>query len=268
MKKCLKVSFAIIMVVLVIALSCVSAFAASDLTINKNAKASKGDTVTYTLKLGECSDKLEGIQMYVFYDKDYLEIDAESLSLPELRGAVSNANFGDGIAFNWTSVTDLVSFADTKTLMTVDFKVKKTGKTDITYFITEMYGDDMTYFKDYTLTNDISVNNDIVVNSETPILSEDSALNNKYQGSFTNYADGKGERNGSGENHVAVTGVTTLPQVTASAQVLDVTKDTQTPITTIITILGVILVVVAIVIVIILRNHYSKKTDETEEKTE
>ncbi len=264
MKKGLKISLAIIIASLMVLLSCISVFAESDLTVNKKVKASKGDTVTYTLKLGDCSDKLEGIQMYVFYDKDYLEIDSQSLIFPELSGAVSNSNFSDGIAFNWTSVTDLVSFKETKTLMTVDFKVKKAGKVNITYFVTEMYGNDMTYFKDYTFTNDISVNGKNIVKGEPPILSEDSELNNKYQGSLVNYADGKGEKNGSGKNHIAVTGVTTLPSKSASDSVTDVTKDEQTPVATIVMILGIILVIVAIIIVVILRNHFVKKADDTE----
>ncbi len=264
MKKGLKISFAIIIASLMVLLSCISVFAASDLTINKKVKASKGDTVTYTLKLGDCSDKLEGIQMYVFYDKDYLEIDSKSLSFPQLSGAVSNSNFSDGIAFNWTSVTDLVSFKETKTLMTVDFKVKKAGKVNITYFVTEMYGNDMTYFKDYTFTNDIDVNNHNAVKGETPILSGDSELNNKYQGSFVNYADGKGEKNGSGKNHIAVTGVTTLPSKSASDNVTDVTKGEQAPVATIVMILGIILVIVAIIIVVILRNHFMKKDNDAE----
>lgn len=262
MKKAFKICFAVLMTALIIAVSCAQAFAASEkLTVNGKAKAKAGDTLTYTLKLGDCTDMLEGIQMYVFYDKDCLEVDADSLKFPSLNGAVFNANYSDGIAFNWTSVTDLVSFKKTKELMTVDFKVKKAGDTNITYFVTEMYGKDMTYFKTFTLTNDISVNGKKVVKDEVPVLSTDSAMNNKYQGTFINYSDGKGT-NGKGSGHQMVTGVTTSPVNQNANAATEVTKGEQAPVTTIIVVIGVVLAILAIIVLVILRRHFSKETED------
>ena len=268
MKKGLKIAFAVLMTALITALSVSSVFAAKDTTeINGKVKAKSGDTVTYTLKLGDCTEKLEGIQMYVFYDKDYLSVDADSLKIPNLKGAVKNANYKDGIAFNWTSVTDLVDFSKTKTLMTVDFKVERSGKTDINYFITEMYGKDITYLKNFTLTYDLAVNGKTVVKDEVPPLSKDEELNSKYQGTFTNYSDGKGEKNGKGKTHVSVTGDHEKSTIADPSDATSVTKDgNQTnSIGTILMILGIIVAIIAIVILVILRNHFSKKPDKKEE---
>lgn len=270
MKKGLKIFLAVLMTAAVIAVSSVSAFAAQETLINDKVKAKNGDTVTYTLKLGDCKEKLEGIQMYVFFDKKFLKVQPSSVVFPSLDGVVKNIAYKDGIAFNWTSATSPVDFSKTKTLMTVDFKVQSPGKTDITYFITEMYsgGQDMPNLKSYTLTSDISLNGKKVIKNKPPKLSTDSSLNNQYQGSFINYSDGKGEENGKGDNHIQVTGVTTTPVLRAASEPVDVTKGGGTPISTILVILGIVAAVIAIVIVVILRSHFSKKQDDTADKTE
>lgn len=269
MKKGLKISFAVLMTALIIALSSLSAFAADEVTvINGKAKAHSGDTVTYTLKLGDSAEKLEGIQMYVFYNKTYLSVDEDSLEFPSLKGVVKNANYKDGIAFNWTSVTDLVDFSKTKTLMSVDFKVKRPGKTDITYFITEMYGKDITYLKSYKLTYDLAVNGKVVIKDEVPPLTSDEQLKNRYQGSFTNYADGMGEKNGKGKDHVSVTGDHEKASTADPSAATSVTKDANQngSVGTILIILGIIVAVIAIIILVILRNHFSKKPDEKDKE--
>lgn len=267
MKKGLKISFAVLMTALILALSCATAFAANDYTtVNSKIKAKSGDTITYTLKLGDCTDKLEGIQMYVFYNKTYLSVDPSSLIYPTLDGVVKNAAYSDGIAFNWTSATSPVEFKKTKTLMTVDFKVKRPGDTDITYFIAEMYGKDMTYLKSYTLTCDVSLNGKKIIKNEPPKLSRDSSLNNKHQGSFINYVDGKGEKNGHGKDHQSVTGVTTKPVLLGATDAVDVTKGGSEgmPLSTILVVLGIIAAIVAIIIVVILRNRMSDSDESND----
>ena len=272
MKKGLKISFAVLMTALILAMSGVSAFAAKgNLVINDKIKANQGDRITYTLKLGDCTEKLEGLQMYVFFDKTYLSVDPDSVEFPSLSGVVNNAAYSDGIAFNWTSATSPVDFSKTKKLMTADFRVKRPGNTKITYFITEMYygkGSEMPNLTSYTLTSDISLNGKKLVKNEAPILSTSSELNNKYQGSFINYADGKGEKNGSGKDHVSVTGVTTRPVIGGATEATDVTKDGETPLSTILVILGIVVAVIAIVIVVILRRRFSKaeETNQTDQK--
>ncbi|MCH5299170.1 MAG: hypothetical protein J1E96_05330 [Ruminococcus sp.] len=260
MKKLFKISFAAVLAVLCLSLSVVTAFAAKgELTINEDAVAVEGDTVTYTLNMGDCTEELEGIQMQFMYDSEYLEVDADSLDFPNMNGVVSNAGIADVILFTWTDVMNLADFTKTAPLVTVDFKVKKAGETAITYFITEMYGSDVTYLKSFTLTNDIAVNGEVVVKGASPLIVSDSDLQNQYQGSFVNYADGKGEQNGSGEDHVAVTGATGA-SVTDS-DVIDVNKGGNN-VMTIVTVVSIIVVVLAIIAVIILRNRFVKKPED------
>lgn len=260
MKKIFRISFAAVLAVLCLSLSVITAFAAKgELTINEDAVAKKGDTVTFTLNMGDCTEELEGIQMQLIYDSEYLEVDEGSLNFPNMSGVVSNAKLDDVILFTWTDVLNLADFTKTAPLVTVDFKVKKAGDTTVTYFITEMYGADVTYLKSFTLTNDIAVNGMTVVKGVSPLILGDSDLQNKYQGSFVNYADGKGEQNGSGENHVAVTGVTSVQSTTSD--VIDVSKGEDNTMT-IVTVVSIIVVVLAIIAVIILRHHFTKKTED------
>jgi beta-lactamase regulating signal transducer with metallopeptidase domain len=129
-------------------------------------------------------------------------------------------------------------------------------------------GSEMPNLTSYTLTSDISLNGKKLVKNEAPILSTSSELNNKYQGSFINYADGKGEKNGSGKDHVSVTGVTTRPVIGGATEATDVTKDGETPLSTILVILGIVVAVIAIVIVVILRRRFtqSEETNQTDQK--
>lgn len=265
MKKGLKIVFAVLMTALFIAMSVVSAFAA-DSSSKGQISVKKGDKVKYVLKLGDCKDKIEGIQMYVFYDKSSLEINEKSLDFPELNGVVKNPKYPDGIAFNWTSVTDLADFSTRKRLMVVEFTATRTINTTISYFINELYKGDkeMTSIDAYTLVCSVAVNGKKVINNEPPVLSTDSSLNNKYQGSFINYADGKGPKNGSGKDHVLVTGVTTKPVIGGTTAVTDVTKSGETPVTTIVVVLGIVAAIIAIVIVVILRKRFVDSESDVE----
>lgn len=259
MKKLFKISFAAMLAVLCLSLSVITAFAAKgEITINDDVTAQKGDTISYTLNMGDCTEELEGIQMQLMYDSEYLEVDEESLDFPNMNGVVSNAKLDDVILFSWTDVMHLADFTKTTPLVKVDFKVKKAGDTAITYFITEMYGSDVTYLKRFTLTNDIAVNGMTVVQGASPLVVGDSDLQNQYQGSFVNYADGKGEQNGSGDEHVAVTGVTNASGATET--VIDVTKGEDNTMT-VVTVISIIVVVLAIIAVIILRHHFTAKSE-------
>lgn len=253
MKRFFKTALSLSVVALILVLSCSSAFAASGLVINDDAKAKKGDKITYTLYLGDCTEELCGIQMQLFYDSEYLELDEKSLSFPNIKGAVSNAKLENIIPFNWTTATDFVSFKKTKPLVTVDFKVKKAGNTDITYFVTELYGPDITYLRSFTFSNSIDVNGKTVIDKAAPKLNTDPENMNEYQGSFVNYADGKGEKNGSGKGHYKVEGTFT-PDVPSPTEVSKGSDNTAT----ILWICAAAVVVLVIVIVVIIRKHYSK----------
>lgn len=261
MRRVLKITFALTLVALIMAASCVCAFAAKEeITVN-GATAEVGDIVTYSLNLSDCTENVEGLQMYVVYDSKSLKLDEDSLEFPKLNGVVSNTKLENIITFNWTDVQNTADFKKKGAVMKASFKVLKEGVTDITYFVSELYGHDLTYLKSFTFTNDIAVNGKTVVKNASPVVCREADVINEYQGSFTNYPDGKGEKNGSGKN--AIIGVTHAPTTAAATEV---TKGGPGDVTTIITILVVVLIVLAIVVLAVLRRHFAKGEDNEAEK--
>ncbi len=263
MKKVIKLISISMIVAILLVMTIVPSFAASNLVINgeKDVKFKVGDVVTYELYLGDCKEKVQGLQAYIFYDKSYLKVDQDSLTFPNLTKVVSNPNLENTITFNWTDVQNFADFSKTTGFVSVDFKVLKAGKTDISYFISELYGEDMTYLKQYTFTYNLKVNNKTVVKNAVPIVNDDSNNLNQYQGAFTNYADGKGEKNGSGKEHVAIVGqITTNVSNSGNDTAKDVYQgDDNTGM--VLTIIGIVAVVIAIIIVVILRNNYNKRKE-------
>lgn len=264
MKKVIKLISTSMLVAILLVMTIVPSFAASNLVINgeKDVKIKVGDVVTYEMYLGDCEEKVQGLQAYIFYDKSYLEVDGDSLTFPNLTNVVANPNLENGITFNWTDVQNFADFSKTKGFVSVDFKVLKPGETDITYFISELYGEDMTYLKKFTFTYNLKVNNKTVVENAVPIVNEDSNNLNRYQGSFKNYADGKGEKNGSGKDHVAIVGEpsTNVPKA-GNNNVQDVSQG-EDNIGFVLTIIGIVAVVIAIIIVAILRHNYNKRNSD------
>lgn len=254
MKKILKTSFALTLAMLILALSCLSAFAASDTLKVNGAKAKVGSKLTYSLNLADCTEKVEGLQMYVVYDDEYLRTNDDSVSFPKLSGVVSNAKLENTISFNWTDVSKLADFSKKGTVVNVDFEVLKGGDTDVTFFVSELYGHDLTYLKSFTFTNDIAVDGKTVVKDAQAIVCTDGDIINNYQGSFVNYDDAKGEKNG-GKEHESIVGDTSARSTQAAT---DVTKGSAPDITTIITILVIAAIVIAIIIIAVLRRHFTK----------
>lgn len=259
MKKFIKIPIISLMVALIAAFSVSPAFAAKGtLLVNGAAKAKVGDKVTYTFYLGDCEEELQGIEVYMYYDSSSLKIDPESVKFPNLPNAVYNAGIEGEIPYNWTSATEFVDFSKTKVLMTADFEVIKEGEADITYFISEMYGEDMTYFKAFTLTESIDINGKNVVKNATPIITANQDYRNQHQGNLVNYADGKGEKNGSGKNHVAETGINDSTIAAPAATEVSQGNTADSNVGTIVIVVAIILVSLAIVIVLIIRRRSEK----------
>ena len=258
MKKFLKTLTSLCMVAFIIAVSAVSGFAESSLTLNGIDGVQKGDKVSYSLYLGDCKDEVVGFHMYIYYDKEYLSVDEDSLSFNDLDGqVVYNAKSDDGIIFNYSNVSTPADFSAEKLFASVDFKVLKGGKTDISFFISELYGMDMTYLKEYSFTYDLAVNGKEKINHQPPVVTNHKEFIDKNQGAFINYVDGKGEKNGkktqNGQRET-ILGSTAKP---TQLQVQDVTKDESKDLTKIIVPVVVALLVLAIVGVIILRKALS-----------
>lgn len=253
--------FLVILCAAALLLGCtVTAFATDDeLEINSVASAAVGDTVTYSLYLSDADDPVEGIQMYIYYDPDYLTVDPESLTYEKFDGVVQNADNENFVTFNWTDITNLADFSSKALLVSVDFTVTQAGSAEIAEFIQELYGDDMTYLKAYTLTYDISVNGEVVSSDNTPVIATDDDIINNRQGGFINYLDGMGEENSpnAGDDHDAVIGDKELgtmyvTEVVNANEVIDVESDSS--VSKYIIIAAVVIIIAAIVVVLILMN--------------
>lgn len=202
----------------------ITAFAADDeLTVNSNAKVKVGDKLKYTLYLSDTKEDIIGFELRMFYDHNYLELDKDSVNYGKFDGVIHNLNLEDKIPINWTNISTPVSFSSKAEFLSMEFKVVKGGETEISQFVSEMYGDDMTYLKSYKWTYDITVNDKSVVKDQTPVISEDQQTLEKNQGSFINYIDGMGEENTPNkDNHQAVVG--SVPGKQIATQYVDVTR--------------------------------------------
>lgn len=205
MKKFLSIITVTCVLTSMLIVSAVSASADGQLVINKKAKANVGDKVKYILYLADTEEEIEGFEMNLNFDPEYLETNYDSIKLPKIDSAMKNIVKGE-VFLNWTNVFKKLNFSDKQEFLDIEFTVKKAGNTDITKFIKEIYGDDMTYLKSYTWTYDLVINDDTVIKDEPPLITTDEKLISQYQGSYINYVDGKGEKNSPEEgDHQAVT---------------------------------------------------------------
>lgn len=205
MKKFLSIITVTCVLTSMLIVSAVSASADGQLVINKKAKANVGDKVKYILYLADTEEEIEGFEMNLNFDPEYLETNNDSIKLPKIDSAMKNIVKGE-VFLNWTNVFKKLNFSDKQEFLDIEFTVKKAGNTDITKFIKEIYGDDMTYLKSYTWTYDLVINDDTVIKDEPPLITTDEKLISQYQGAYINYVDGKGEKNSPEEgDHQAVT---------------------------------------------------------------
>ncbi len=262
MKRTIKTISAVLMMALLVALTIIPSFAAKDtLVVNSQDKLNikKGDVVTYELDLGDCKEGVVGLQANLFYDSQYLKYVDDSLEFPSFEVVVSNPYLENRIHFNRTDVINKADFSKSKPFVKASFEVLKGGETEITYFISELYGEDMTYLKDFTFTYKLYVNDKRVLKDETPVLEQDKDNLDLYQGAFTNYADGKGENNGSGDSHVSIVGESQKVVPTDVSQGDGETGGQPAILPTVLVILGIVVVLVGIIVIILVRNIVSKK---------
>ena len=146
MKKFLSIITVTCVLTSMLIVSAVSAGATGQLVINKKAKANVGDKVKYILYLADTEEEIEGFEMNLNFDPEYLETNNDSIKLPKIDSAMKNIVKGE-VFLNWTNVFKKLNFSDKQEFLDIEFTVKKAGNTDITKFIKEIYGDDMTYLK-------------------------------------------------------------------------------------------------------------------------
>lgn len=182
----------------------VSVSAADELTINGKAKAKVDDKVTYTLYLADADDEIVGFDILMNFDNTRLKTDVDSIDFGGIDNVVKNV-VDNEIYLNFSNLFNKLNFSQKKPFLTIEFTVINGGEADISQFVREMYGEDMTYLKSFTWTYDLKINDKTVISSKPPIVINDTKLVEQYQGAIINYADGKGDNNGGGDNREAVT---------------------------------------------------------------
>jgi len=182
------------------------AAAGDTLTLNDEATVKTGDTVTYSLYLGDTVEPIVGFELRLFYDSEYLEYQKGSLKFEKFDVVVYNEDIEGKIPMNSTSLTNLPLFDKKSQFLSADFKVKKGGKANISYFFTELYGENMTYLKSFTFTYGLTVGDKAVVTDGVPLVNTDDETLQNNQGDFINYADGMGENSPNQGSHEEVRG--------------------------------------------------------------
>ena len=186
MKKIIGIFSAACILLQIIGLSVSAVSAEDELTINKKAKATAGDKVKYTLYLADTEEEIEGFEMQLHFDKDILKPVEDAFKFPNINGVVENEVDGD-IYINWTNISNKLSFSDKKVFLSLEFNVISGGSTDITYFIKEMYGSNMSYLKKFTWTYDLAVNDEDQITGEAPLLTDIKHVKaNNLQGAYIN----------------------------------------------------------------------------------
>lgn len=266
------ISLCFVSVLILSLMTTMTVFAAdNELTVNSDAKVKVGDKIKYTLYLSDTKEDIIGFELRMFYDHNYLELDKDSMNYGKFDGVFHNLNIEDKIPINWTNISTPISFANKAEFLSMEFKVVKVGETEISQFVTEMYGDDMTYLKSYKWSYDITVNDKTIVKDQTPVISDDKQTLENNQGSFINYVDGMGEENTPNkDNHQAVVG--SVPGTQIATQYVDVTRyenvtsDGSFNMMPIIVIVAIVVIVGAIVAILIIKKRDDAKiSDENDD---
>lgn len=115
-----------IIAVVMASMCAVSGFAADTVKINGET-FNKGDTVTYTVMF-KCDKVCSGINAKISYDDKSLELDKESVNIPNMGPlAISNADEAGLVKFIGTDVVTGMDFTEEKLMTTMSFKVTDTA---------------------------------------------------------------------------------------------------------------------------------------------
>ncbi len=280
MRRLISIITAVMMTALILTTSVSAANAADDvLTINGEGKVNVGDTVKFTLYLDETKEDIIGFELRLFYNSEYLKFDKKSLTSEKFDNLFYNPDIDGKIPMNWTDIGNPVSFAAKDVFLSCEFEAIKGGEASIEYFVTEMYGDDMTYLKSYKWTYDLEVNGKKVITDGVPPITSDEETLNERQSSFINYVDGMGEENTPNkDNHESVEGKHHATYNVYENDVIEVTRyedvansPAKNPNFWILVIgIPVIAALVIAAIVIVIKNKKkagkNEKTDSSDEK--
>ena len=213
--KLLKRIFALCFALTLLSVSAVKTFAdeyssaSGSTTVNGKAKVNKGDIITYTLYLGDAPEPIVGFELRLFYDKDILSYKKGSIEFKNFPNVIVNDDIPGMIPMNTSQLNNLPDFSKKAQFVSASFDVIGEGDVEISYFFTDLYGEDMQFLKNYTFTYDITRGSEGLIVNENPPVNKDRDIIDKYKGSFSNYADGMGKNyesasSGSGEHAVMV----------------------------------------------------------------
>ena len=177
----------ILIAAIIILTTATTAFAEDSLKINGADKTvNKGDTIKFTLNLADTREDVIGFEVRVFYDSEKLELVKGSVTSETFDNLFYNEEIKGKIPLNWTDFNNPGNCANKTPFFSCNFKVLDGGEAKFTYFVTELYGNDMTYLKSYTWSYDVTDGNDaIITGGVLPITDDEETLNNR-QSHFIN----------------------------------------------------------------------------------
>ncbi len=192
MKRTIKLLSTFIIMIFILCISALPAFAAGEATVNGKT-ASVGSTVEYTLSISDAHQSICGIHYVIFFDTNALKL--TNFNADNVGGTINDNQNGDG---QIVVVNGLINGAsglacnDKTILATATFEVIGEGDTSIEYYIPYMYDFDMVNIYDYTLTHDIKIDGTDVISDEAPALRDVSDIDGFDKGDFENSPEGTG----------------------------------------------------------------------------
>ena len=159
--------------------------AADQLTLN-GVNVDKGDLVTYTLYLSDVVDPVVGFELRLFYDETKLEYQKGSLHFDNFDVVIYNENIPGRIPMNSSQFSNPPDFREKKQFLSAKFKVLDAGVCDITYFFTDLYGEDMSYLTGTNFTFDLTSGDRFLIQNEESPYNTDAAVAASYSGDYAN----------------------------------------------------------------------------------
>ncbi len=152
--------------------------------------ASSGDEITYQLTLSNTDDPVVGCDMSVYYDPSALEIVSVADFNDKTSGysSVINADSdGSGEVIQVFSILDGVDFSSGRNLITVTFRAKSDTTSHVSYYVRDLYPDDLQPLSPYTFTCTVLKNGQTYVENAQPEL---NTTTEQTRGHFVNSLSG------------------------------------------------------------------------------
>ncbi len=227
-----KVAVFLVITVIMATMFSVSFFATETVKIN-GQDFNVGDTVTYTATFN-CDKACSGVTATATYDDASLELDAESVNIPNLGAmAIANTENAGTVSFIGIDVLNGFDFKGGKLLVSMTFKVKEGAKdNDVKLTVSEV--------------TDIDTN---VITADGYTV-EEKVENGSYDGEVTTLSNGDDLIEQDKKN-----------KPTAGATTQQDTQPKEVNKTTVVWIIVVALVVVAVAVTVVMKLKQNKSID-------